>query len=448
MTTTEPYPMWSPVASDGHGPRRPFGGRVVRRSRLPAHRVTTAHLQAAYPFIAEGGFGARGTYIGRDLFGGSFCFDPWELYGAGLLTNPNILVIGSIGSRKSTLVKTLLYRQYAFGRQAWIADPKGEYGPLAAACGAQVIRQAPGLGRVLNPLDTAVDARRAPTEVLQRRLELLQALLATTLGRDLAPVESAACELALSAVTEAVPTLPDVAASLLDPTRESAAAVRMTGPALAEASRDVALALRRLCSGDLAGMFDGRTTIDVDLDGPMVVLDLSEVYTHHGAALPLVMTCATAWLQATTAAPTADPRPQRFHVNEEAWATLSSVSLARWQQQSYKLARQHGVANIAVLHRLSDLTAAGAAGSEQVALARGLLEDAGTRVVYAQPFGEIKAARELLGLTDTEAELLPQLPPGTALWMIGQRSFVVEHRLGVQERAIVDTDAAMRADGH
>jgi type IV secretory pathway VirB4 component len=413
---------------------------------VPAHRVTTAHLQAAYPFIAEGGLGSRGAYIGRDLFGGSFCFDPWELYAAGVLTNPNILVIGAIGSRKSTLVKTLLYRQYAFGRRAWIADPKGEYGPLAAACGAQVIRQAPGLGQVLNPLDAAVDAGRAPAEVAQRRLELLQALLATTLGRDLAPVESAACDLALAAITATVPTLPAVAAALLDPDRASAVAVRMTEPALAEATRDIALALRRLCTGDLAGMFDGPTNMDVDLDGPMVVLDLSEVYTHHGAALPLVMTCATAWLQATMSVSNSVPRVQRFHVNEEAWATLSSVSLARWQQQSYKLARQHGVANIAVLHRLSDLTAAGAAGSEQVALARGLLEDAGTRVIYAQPHGEIKAARELLGLADTEAELLPQLPAGTALWKVGRRSFIVEHRLGARERTIVDTDAAMRAD--
>ena len=40
-------------------------------------------LQAAYPFVAERGLGGRGVYIGRDLYGGSFCYDPWELYGEG-----------------------------------------------------------------------------------------------------------------------------------------------------------------------------------------------------------------------------------------------------------------------------------------------------------------------------------------------------------------------------
>ncbi len=51
------------------------------------HRATTAHVQAAYPFVAEGGLGGRGVYIGRDAYGGSFCYDPFELYGREL-TSP------------------------------------------------------------------------------------------------------------------------------------------------------------------------------------------------------------------------------------------------------------------------------------------------------------------------------------------------------------------------
>jgi hypothetical protein len=46
-------------------------------------------------------------------------------------------------------------------------------------------------------------------------------------------------------------------------------------------------------------------------------------------------------------------------------------------------------------------------------------------------------------LTDTEAELLPHLRRGWALWKVGQRSFLVQHRLSSTEREIVDTDARM-----
>jgi hypothetical protein len=73
------------------------------KPRRLAHRVTTAHLQAAYPFISEGGLGSEGVYIGRDVFGGSFCYDVWSLYGRDL-TGPNMLVIGQIGYAKSSLV--------------------------------------------------------------------------------------------------------------------------------------------------------------------------------------------------------------------------------------------------------------------------------------------------------------------------------------------------------
>jgi hypothetical protein len=62
----------------------------------PGHVATTAHVQAAYPFMAEGGLGARGVYIGPDAYGGSFCYDPWALYGRAI-TNPNMVVIGQLG---------------------------------------------------------------------------------------------------------------------------------------------------------------------------------------------------------------------------------------------------------------------------------------------------------------------------------------------------------------
>ena len=96
----------------------------------PAHRLTTAHLGAAYPFVAEGGLGTPGVYVGRDLLGGAFSYDPFALYASGALTNPNMVVMGQIGRGKSALVKSYLWRQAAFGRGAWIVDPKGEYGVL------------------------------------------------------------------------------------------------------------------------------------------------------------------------------------------------------------------------------------------------------------------------------------------------------------------------------
>jgi type IV secretory pathway VirB4 component len=390
--------------------------------------------------VAEPGLGAAGAYIGQDLLGGAFAYDPWELYAAGRITSPNALVIGQIGRGKSALVKSYVWRQVAFGRQAWIVDPKGEYGPLAAACGVTALRLEPGGPVRLNPIDAPGGGRPDAT---RRQGELLASLASASLGRPLLPRERAAADVALAAAARAgPPTIPMVVRALLEPDDAGAAALRTDVASLAAEGRDVALELRRLAEGDLRGMFDGETTAGIDLAAPLVVLDLSAVYAS--SALGLLMTCATAWLQAAFGS---GDGVQRIVVVDEAWAVLSDLAIARWLRASAKLSRAHGVATMVVVHRLSDLTAAGDHGSEQVRLARGLLSDVETRVIYGQPPSEVQTARDLLGLSDVEADLLPRLPRGVALWKVGLRTFLVEHKLGRMERTIVDTDARMTLPG-
>jgi len=426
-----------------------------RMPRVPAHQVTTRNLGAAYPFIAEAGLGRRGVVIGDDLLGGSFVFDPFELYAAGVVSNPNMVVFGQIGRGKSAFVKSFLWRQAVFGRRAWVVDPKGEYGDLADAWGVRPVALRPGGAIRLNPLDPGPDddaGPLGPDPTGRRRMELLSSLASACLGRSLAPRERAALGAALADTTRAgiAPTVPLVVEALLSPSADAARSLRTELRDLLEDGRDVALELRRLVHGDLCGMFDGPTTPGLDLSAPLVVLDLSALYSS--AALGVLMACATAWLQAALARTAtggggASPsgRPRFFLVVDEAWAILSNLGVARWLQSSWKLSRAFGVSNVAVLHRVSDLRSVGASDSEQVALAQGLLADSETRVVYAQSPGELEAASELLSLSATESELLPQLRRGIALWKVGQRSFLVQHRLSATERRIVDTDAAMTA---
>lgn len=420
------------------------------RLRLPAHRCSTANLRAAYPFLSAGGLGADGVYIGADRLGGSFSYDPWELYPdrrrgwAGVLTGPNMLIAGQLGRRKSSLVKTYCWRQHVFGRKVAILDPKGEYGPLAAAMGTTAIKVAPGRGVRLNPLDPGPGAAElGEREVRRRQLVLLQALAGASLGRALNAEERTACDLALRAVGQgegAAPTVVEVVDALLAPTAAMARSVHTTAPALARASREAALELRRLCEGDLAGMFDGPTNVDIDWDGPAVVLDLVEVFNSD--ALGLLMTCASSWLQSAIARPAGG---RRIVVVDEAWAVLANLGVARWLQALAKLARQWGVSLVVVVHRLGDLVAAGEEGSQQTRLARGLLADTETRVIYGQPPDEVGRAVALLGLSQAEAHLLPGLDPSEGLWKVGpHHTHLVDHVVGDDEWDIIDTDRRIR----
>ncbi len=388
--------------------------------------------------MAAGGLGGRGVFIGRDSSGGAFCYDPWVLYGDGVLDDPNAIVLGKLGQGKSALVKTLLWRMLVFGRRAFVLDVKREYGPLCRAVGVDPISLVPGGGVRLNPLASR------PEEHAQ--LELLRAVTVTAVGGEITQVEAAALREALRTVrsrTRREPTLPDIAAVLFDPVADMAERLRTTAQELARDVRRAALALQDLCEGPLRGMFDGPTSPGLDLDARLLVLDLHAV--RDSPAVGILMACATAWMSALLARMAERPRRERLiNVADESWKIVQHTGLGEWFQSNFKLARQFGVMNLVVLHKLADLHAAGDAGSRASRIAEGLIADASTRIVYHQDESQVPLTRTLLGLSETEAELISMLAAGQALWRVGSRSYVVQHHRSGLEAELTNTDTGMR----
>jgi type IV secretory pathway VirB4 component len=406
----------------------------------PGHRCTTRHAQAVYPFVASGGLGARGVFIGRDSSGGAFCYDPWVLYGDSTLDDPNAIVLGKLGQGKSALVKTLLWRMLLFGRRAFVLDVKREYGPLCAAVGVKPVSLEPGGSVRLNPLASR------PEEHVQ--LELLRAVTVTAIGEPLTQIEAAGLREALhglriSGVAE--PTLPQIAKALFDPSAEMAERLRTTRARLATDVRRAALAIQDLCEGPLKGMFDGPTTPGLDLDARLLVLDLHAV--KDSPAVGILMACATAWMSALLARMAERPGRERLiNVADESWKIVQHTGLGEWFQSNFKLARQFGVMNLVVLHKLADLRSAGDAGSRAARIAEGLVADASTRIIYHQDESQVSLTRTLLGLSENEARLISMLSAGQALWRVGGRSFVVQHSRSRLETQLSNTDTGMRVN--
>jgi hypothetical protein len=415
--------------------------------RLPRHRATTAHLCSAYPFAAEAGLGSAGVYLGTNVLtgGGGFAFDPFEAYRRSLVTNPNMLFAGEPGTGKSATAKCLIYRACGvLGRWVAIADPKGEYLPLADALGLSVVSLYPGGQARINPLDPGPGIEAdGPEELARRQSEMVTALVATVLHRDLSPVEDAALGWAIEHLVhiDRQPTLADVVALLSEPTDDMARRGRTTTTELSRSVDAVVYALGKLLDRSLRGMFDGPTNIDLDWNGPGVVLDLSAVH-HEPEALTLVMLATTAWLQAMLRRPDGPPRLQ---VLDEAWSLLASERTSRYLQSCWKLGRSYGVANIAIVHRLSDLRSQADDGTATAKVSMGLLADTQTRVLFRQSSDQVADARTQLGLTSTESAVLSRLCRGRALWKIGTATAVVQHAIGRRELPFCDTDNRMVA---
>ena len=422
--------------------------RTPGRLRLPRHQDTSATLAGAYPFLAEGGLGSDGVFVGQDLYSGSsFVYDPWVLYQRGHITAPNIVLAGIVGAGKSALAKSLYTRSIPFGRRVYVpGDPKGEHTAVAEAVGGRAIALGHGMVNRLNPLDeghrpNGLDDAQWLGQVTTRRRELVGALTETVLDRQLTPLEHTAVDVALVSAVRSyeVPVLPMVVDRLLAPDKADDPDGR-----LAEDGRLAGHALRRLVAGDLAGLFDGPSTVRFDPTLPMISLDLSRV-AENATLVSVLMTCASAWMESALLDPNGG---QRWVVYDEAWRLMSHPALLRRMDAHWRLGRHYGIANMLIFHKLSDLDNVGDQGSAMRALASSLLANAETRVVYRQESDQLGSTATALGLTGTEQSLLPTLGTGQGLWRIKNRSFVVQHQLHPAELELFDTTGRMTNGAH
>lgn len=417
--------------------------RTPGRFRLPRHQDTSATLAGAYPFLAEGGLGSQGVFVGQDLYSGaSFVYDPWVLYARGVITAPNIVLAGIVGSGKSSLAKSLYTRSIPFGRRVYVpGDPKGEHTAVAEAVGGQAIVLGHGMSNRLNPLDegyrpSGLSEAEWASQVTSRRRDLIGALAETVLDRGLTPLEHTAVDIALADAvrTADVPILPMVVERILAPNSIDDADGR-----LSEDGRMLGHALRRLVAGDLQGLFDGPSTVRFDPSLPMVSLDLSRV-AENSTLVAVLMTCSSAWMESALLDPNGG---QRWVVYDEAWRLMSHPALLRRMDAQWRLARHYGIANMLIFHKLTDLDNVGDQGSVMRALASSLLANAETRIIYRQESDQLGSTGAALGLTGTEQALLPGLGTGQGLWRIKDRSFVVQHQLHPAELALFDTTSRM-----
>ena len=215
--------------------------RLARPGERSAHQVSTAHLQAAYPAVAEDGLGARGVYIGRDMHGSSFVYDPWELYAAGVLSDANMLDLRPAGPRQERAGQDLDVAQPRVRPRRELIDPKGEYTPLVQALGGEVLHLRPGGETRLNPL-TRLGSR-------EMREGLLEAIARAMLDRPLTQAEALGLAAAwppptptATTPTSASPTSPS---SCANPARTSPASSR----APARRRRRTCASARSRCSG-------------------------------------------------------------------------------------------------------------------------------------------------------------------------------------------------------
>ncbi len=385
--------------------------------RLWTHWATSSDLVSLRLPAHDAGTGLAGEPLGEAQYGSAFALDVFDAYGAGVVSNPNVIVAGSIGAGKSTIVKMQIERAVRRGRRAVIIDPKGEYRELAERHGSVPI----ALGR---------DGWCSPFSQDDRESrDLLRALFASAQGTPLSSDQHFALDEVWQRLGSPRPARVLCALfGLLSSHLES------TAPT---AERSLALMLYRFVHGDLAGLFDGPGE-PLLFGSDLVVVDLSAQWSSNSLSVAVLSAVAAAQQVV------AQGDQLGYLVIDEAWALLSDSNALRWLQGSWKLARARGLSHMMVLHRWSDIAAAGDEGSVERERARGLLRECETAWLFRQPPDEAREMAEALGLRDREERYLTALPKGVALVRFGLHRSIVRVRPDDVDRTFIDTDVAMR----
>ncbi len=429
---------------------RLLGQLGLYEPRVVGIPTTTRQAEVLNTAISAPPTTVEGLANGLDVTTGQPVYhDPFTAYQAGVVSSPNVVILGDLGKGKSSLIKTVyVLRALTFrNRRGVVADRKdqngeGEYSELCRQLGGQPIRfEIGGGGSRINLLDPVIGVSSEAATQVAGQLQLLRAVVHAAGGREPDSWQGAALRTAhlralrRAEADERVPVLDDVVAALTDPPPTEAFGELLSNrlrDQWAEASLGIKWDLERLVGDDLAGLFDGPTSPEVRLSNRLTTFDLSQL-PNEGPAIPLVMTVLNTWL---TNLLRRDRGWLTTFVAEEGWHLAEGVGAKIFQRNS-KLSRGIGLSNVVALHHVSDIPV----DSPAVAM----LQEAGTVYLYAQ--GRAADAQRCLDLYSLPPELLDDLiglPQGMCFL---RRDILppifMEHLRSEWEIELTNTDGAM-----
>ncbi|MDO9380941.1 MAG: hypothetical protein Q7T56_19020 [Nocardioidaceae bacterium] len=445
-------------------PRRRSSRRARWLDRLGLYEVSeetiftsTRQAQAVNPALVATHAPLAGPITGVDVdTGNAVSNGPHELYAQRRITSPNVVVLGDVGSAKSSLVKTVyVARAVACGKQVAVFDRKnqegrGEYADVARVCDGTTIAFSRTKGSAINLLDPRIstssrdgdtDARIGQDRLLLMAAEYAHGRLSSHEHHALRSAHRTA--LARAGADGRNATIHDVVDALYAPEADAVPRAHLAESEVVT-PRDVvdwgmalAMDLERFVDGDLSGLIDADTSDSVDWSAPLLVFDTSEL-DEDSPALSLVMALVATFLSSVWAA-----RPgQRIIVLEEGYHTArltgpGTTSVAGILRSLVKRGRGIGLAFVTVIHHVSDLPP----DSDAMSLVR----EAQVVHVYRQSRSDdARTVVSLFGLPSWSEDLLPAVEPGVHVLKVGKEpARLVRHIRTRIEEGFTDTDAAM-----
>ena len=391
---------------------------------LGARDVPAETVAATFPWMSGGLNHGHGIVWGRDSERGLVLIDRWDRPPDSGMANPNANLLGTSGGGKSTAATMLLLREYALGARMIVLDPEREYRALCRRLGGSWINAAGGRGRfnpyqigpVPDTYDEETDQDASPEEAeriqspLARHMQRVKTFHALYLPA-LSDLEQALLEDA---------TLAAYARRGIDwETEPAAVAVWPTVQDVRDevAERPGAERLAQLLKSAVAGadshLWNGQTSIPAA--GDFVVFDLHDLQEASDPVRRAQYFNILGHAWDTVREGRAQGR-RTVLVVDEAWILAdpqTPQALAFLRDLSKRVRKYNGSLNV-ITQNVGDFLA-----PDLVRFGGPVIANASVKLLMRQEAKDAEALRDLLKLSEPEAELLATARVGEGLLIAG-----------------------------
>ena len=317
------------------------------------------------------------------------------------LKNPNGLILGTPGSGKSFSAKREMSNvMLATDDDVIICDPEGEYAPLVAQFGGQVIQISPTSSNYINPMEINLNYSDDDNPLSLKSDFILSLCELIVGGRDgLQPIEKTVIDRAVHIVyqpylndpqPENVPILEDLYNALRQQTEKEAQAL--------------ATALEIYVTGSL-NVFNHRTNVDVN--SRMVCYDIKELGKQL-KKLGMLIVKDQVWGRVT--ANRSEGKSTRYYM-DEFHLLLREEQTAAYSVEIWKRFRKWGGIPTGITQNVKDLLA-----SQEV---ENILENSDFICMLNQASGDREILAKKLGISPYQLSYVTQSGEGEGLLFYG-----------------------------
>lgn len=373
--------------------------------------MDTTSLATTFPFVSSDLSDDKGIMYGINEHNGSLViFDRFSMQ------NYNSVVFATAGAGKSYMIKLEALRSLMMGTEIIVIDPENEYKDLCEAVGGQYIAFGYGEASKINPFDLSLVVDEGEN-ALNSKILALHKLFKIMLG-EMDPIEESILDRAVGEAYKMKGVTPDPESQNKEPPLVEDLYKSLIGMEDQKA-QGLAARLEKYIKGSFAGIFNQKTT--VNLDNQFVVFGIRNL---EESLRPIAMHIILDYIWTVVK----KELKRRILVVDEAWYMMQYPDSAGFLRGIVKRGRKYYLGVTTITQDVDDFL--------QTPYGKEIVTNSSIQILLKQHSAAIDQVGEVFYLSEGEKQLLLSADKGEGIFFAGQNHVAIrvvasedEHKL-------------------